>query len=185
MQFDCEIPIIDLFILKYRYGQFGFLSQKSDVYSFGVVILEIITGQKPVLEGPEGGSTKRWPNETVISQVNLVERVGQQMAQQNSNIESIIDVRLRGNYSIDSVRSVFELARKCTHDEPEPRPTMEFVVAELKYALKMEQDRLNCGQNDWSTNNQGVNRNSSVATGITNQNLRTALDTFGGGPALR
>lgn len=164
------VTYIDLFICKYRYGQFGLLTQKSDVYSFGVVLLEIITGQCP---GPRD-------KEDVI----LVERVRQKMAEHNSNIESIIDGHLRGDYGIDSMWSVFELAKICTHDEPEWRPTMEFVVTELKNALKMEDGRLKEGQNNKSTSTRGVSMNYNV-TEIANQNFRIALDMNDQGPELR
>ncbi|KAF3324481.1 LRR receptor-like serine/threonine-protein kinase [Carex littledalei] len=153
-----------------EYGVTGFLTQKSDVYSFGVILLEIITGQRPGPGGLEG--------------VILVERVRQKMAEQNGNIESIIDAQLRGDYGIDSMWSVFELARKCTHDEPEPRPTMEFVVTELKNALKMEDGRLKEGQNNQSTRTRGSNINYNV-TEIANQNFRIALETNDQGPDMR
>lgn len=129
-----------------------------------------MTGQRPGPGGPEG--------------VILIEHVRQHMAEQNSELESIIDVRLQGDYGLDSVWSVFELARGCTQDEPEQRPTMEFVITELKNALTMEDDRLKNGQNKQSTNNQGANR-TSIAAEFANQKLRSVLDIFGHGPDLR
>ncbi|KAJ3695083.1 hypothetical protein LUZ60_000460 [Juncus effusus] len=97
------------------------LSERSDVYSFGVVLLEIITGQPPILGGPQGG--------------HLTQLVQQRLSR--GNIESIIDQIMHGQYDLNSVWKVATLALRCT-DKANKRPNMSIVVAELKESMDLE-----------------------------------------------
>ncbi|KAJ4806859.1 Leucine-rich repeat protein kinase family protein [Rhynchospora pubera] len=98
------------------------LSEKSDVYSLGVVLLESITGQPPIIGGPEGGHLTHW--------------VSQKLSR--GDIESIIDPRMHGQHDINSVWKVTDLARKCTENSAANRPTMNDVVMELQESLDLE-----------------------------------------------
>ncbi|KAJ3695093.1 hypothetical protein LUZ60_000470 [Juncus effusus] len=93
------------------------LSEKSDVYSFGVVLLEIVTGQPPIIAGPQGG--------------HLALLVRQKLSK--GKIESIIDPKMGNQFNV----KVAELGLKCT-DQAVKRPTMTGVVAELKESLDLE-----------------------------------------------
>ncbi|KAJ3695087.1 hypothetical protein LUZ60_000464 [Juncus effusus] len=105
-----------------EYYQSYQLSKKSDVFSFGVVLLEIVTGQPPVIGGPEGGHISDW--------------VKQRLSK--GDIERIVDSRMRGQYDINSVWKVTTLAEKCTERSSLQRPTMNMVVADLKESLQLE-----------------------------------------------
>ncbi|KAJ3678970.1 hypothetical protein LUZ61_021134 [Rhynchospora tenuis] len=105
-----------------EYYQSYQLSEKSDVFSFGVVLLEIITGKPPIIAGPEGGHLAKW--------------VSQKLSR--GDIESIVDTRMHGQYDINSVWKVTELARKCTEHSSVQRPTMSVIAAELKESLDLE-----------------------------------------------
>ncbi|KAF3338359.1 hypothetical protein FCM35_KLT17196 [Carex littledalei] len=105
-----------------RYYSSYQLSEKSDVFSFGVVILEIITGQPPIIAGPEGGHLKQWVNQKLS----------------RGDIESIVDPRMHGHYDINSVWEVTDLACRCTDDSSPQRPTMSAVVKELEESLYLE-----------------------------------------------
>ncbi|KAJ3678960.1 hypothetical protein LUZ61_021124 [Rhynchospora tenuis] len=105
-----------------RYYFSGQLSEKSDVYSFGVVLLEIITGQPPIIGGPEGGHVTHW----------VIQRLS------TGDIESIIDPRMPGQYDINSVWKDTDLACKCAENNSANRPTMNVVVMELKESLALE-----------------------------------------------
>ncbi|KAJ4771485.1 Leucine-rich repeat protein kinase family protein [Rhynchospora pubera] len=105
-----------------EYYQSYQLSEKSDVFSFGVVLLEIITGKPPIIAGPEGGHLAKWVNQKLS----------------RGDIESIVDPRMHGQYDINSVWKVTELARKCTELSSAQRPTMSVTVAELKESLDLE-----------------------------------------------
>ncbi|XP_072979242.1 putative leucine-rich repeat receptor-like protein kinase At2g19210 isoform X1 [Typha angustifolia] len=98
------------------------LSEKSDVYSFGVVLLEIVTGQPPIVQGTE--------------KIHILERVKPMLYR--GNIEEIVDRSLRGKCDVNSVWKVLELAVMCTADYSTQRPTMADVVVHLKESLILE-----------------------------------------------
>ncbi|CAL4891573.1 unnamed protein product [Urochloa decumbens] len=99
------------------------LSEKSDVYSFGVVLLELITGQPPAV--PVTGT------ETI----HIAFWVHQKLSM--GNIESIVDPRMGGEYDVNSVWKVAELALQCKERPLRERPTMTDVVAELKECMEL------------------------------------------------
>ncbi|XP_072979118.1 putative leucine-rich repeat receptor-like protein kinase At2g19210 [Typha angustifolia] len=98
------------------------LSEKSDVYSFGVVLLEIVTGEPPIVQG--------------MGKVHILEHVKTKL--NRGDIEEIIDRRLRGKYDVNSVWKVLELAMMCTQEYSTQRPTMADVVVHLKESLTLE-----------------------------------------------
>ncbi|XP_073006813.1 putative leucine-rich repeat receptor-like serine/threonine-protein kinase At2g19230 [Typha latifolia] len=97
------------------------LSEKSDVYSFGVVLLEVITGKPPIL--PESG-------------VHITNWVHQEL--KRGLIENIIDPRMQGEYNVNSVWKVAELALACTAQTSNQRPTMTEVFLKLKEYFDLE-----------------------------------------------
>ncbi|CAM0953079.1 unnamed protein product [Alopecurus aequalis] len=106
-----------------EYYHTGRLTESSDVYSFGVVLLEIVTGEPPILPGHG----------------HIVQRVKQKMA--TGNISSVADVRLSGAYEVTSMWKVVDIAMACTADTSVRRPTMAAVVAQLKESLALEEAR--------------------------------------------
>ncbi|XP_020098559.1 probable LRR receptor-like serine/threonine-protein kinase At1g05700 isoform X2 [Ananas comosus] len=100
------------------------LTEKSDVYSFGVVLLEIITGELPILQGQ---------GEEII---HLVKHVSQFIAR--GDIKEIVDSALRGEYDLNSVWKVMDMAMRCTAEAAVERPTMTEVVMQLKDSLITE-----------------------------------------------
>ncbi|XP_072959414.1 putative leucine-rich repeat receptor-like protein kinase At2g19210 [Typha angustifolia] len=109
------------------------LSEKSDVYSFGVVLLEIVTGEPPIMQG--------------MGKVHILERVKPKL--NRGDIEEIIDRRLRGKYDVNSVWKVLELAMICTQEYSTQRPTMADVVVHLKESLTLETSCMS-GENPYS-----------------------------------
>ncbi|KAM0839454.1 hypothetical protein ACQ4PT_060304 [Festuca glaucescens] len=99
------------------------LSVKSDVYSFGVVLLELITGQQPILQCPEP--------------TNIIQWVRQRLAK--GNIEEVVDACMSGNYDVNSVWKVADVALKCTAQDSTQRPTMTDVVAQLQECLQLDE----------------------------------------------
>ncbi|XP_078153697.1 putative LRR receptor-like serine/threonine-protein kinase At1g51820 [Carex rostrata] len=103
------------------YASTSQLIEKSDVYSFGVVLLEMVTGKTPILQGPQ--------------KTHLAQFVQQRLSQ--GNIESILDPFMGGQYKLNSIWKVAELALKCT-DLRAKRPDMTAVVTELKESMDLE-----------------------------------------------
>ena len=50
----------------------------------------------------------------------------------------VIDPKLEGNYDINSIQKVIEIARACTSQKSVERPTMKDIVVELKECLVNE-----------------------------------------------
>ncbi|XP_019702975.1 probable LRR receptor-like serine/threonine-protein kinase At1g05700 isoform X2 [Elaeis guineensis] len=106
-------------------------NEKSDVYGYGVVLLELITGQPPLL--PPGPET-----------VHIAQRVASKLAR--GNIDDIVDARLQGEYDANSVWKVVELAMKCTAQASTQRPTMSDVVMQLKESLALVNEGIDVSQ---------------------------------------
>ena len=100
------------------------LSEKSDVYSFGVVLLELITGQPPAV--PVTGTES----------IHIAHWVRQKLSM--GNIESIVDPAMGGEYDVNSIWKVAELALQCKERPSRERPTMTDVVVELKECMELD-----------------------------------------------
>ena len=109
-----------------RYYLTGRLTESSDVYSFGIVLLEVATGEPPLVPGLG----------------HIVQRVKQRIAA--GDIGSIADSRLGGAYDVSSMWKVVDIAMACTvADAGAVRPTLADVVAQLKDSLALEDARVN------------------------------------------
>jgi len=106
-----------------EYYHTGWLAESSDVYSFGVVLLEVATGEPPVLPGHG----------------HIVQRVKQKIA--TGNVTAVADAHLRGEYDVNSMWKLVDTAMACTSDAADRRPTMATVVVQLKESLALEEAR--------------------------------------------
>ncbi|KAK1625942.1 hypothetical protein QYE76_000257 [Lolium multiflorum] len=98
------------------------LTTKSDVYSFGVVLLELVTGKPAILHDP--------------MPVNIIQWVRQRLAQ--GNIEAVVDARMCGQYDVNTVWKIADIALKCTALSSVQRPSMTDVVAQLRECIELE-----------------------------------------------
>ncbi|CAD6226853.1 unnamed protein product [Miscanthus lutarioriparius] len=104
------------------------LTQSSDVYSFGVVLFEVLCA-RPVI------------NPTLPrDQINLPEWALKWKRQ--NLLETIIDPRLDGNYTLESIKQFSEIAEKCLADEGRNRPSIGEVLWHLESALQLHQAHL-------------------------------------------
>lgn len=106
----------------FRYYKSRKLGEKSDIYSFGIVLLELITGQPAVLKGKES--------------VHILEWVRPEL--RRGDFCKIVDPRLHGKYNASSVWKALGAAMACTASTSIDRPSMSFVLAELKKCLETE-----------------------------------------------
>nr|BAD28688.1 leucine-rich repeat protein kinase-like [Oryza sativa Japonica Group] len=102
-----------------EYYTTGRLTESSDVYSFGIVLLEITTGEPPII--PEKG--------------HIVQRVKKKIV--SGNISSVADAHLGGAYNVSSMWKVVNIAMMCTTDIATQRPKMADVVVQLKESLDL------------------------------------------------
>ncbi|XP_044983825.1 LRR receptor-like serine/threonine-protein kinase IOS1 [Hordeum vulgare subsp. vulgare] len=106
-----------------EYHETSHLRESSDVYSFGTVLLVLISAQPAIITvGTERKAIGRWVR------VRLLE----------SDIESVIDPRIRGDCDLNSVWMVVELALHCTEHKGQDRPKIAEVVERLKDSLQLE-----------------------------------------------
>ncbi|KAG6555621.1 hypothetical protein Mapa_002856 [Marchantia paleacea] len=102
------------------------LTTKSDVYSFGIVLLEIITGRKPLFQRfPTGTASnlRDWAREAV----------------ENDHLESIVDPALNGDYNMEGMLLVVNLALSCVLSRGAERPEMGDIVHTLIQVVQMEE----------------------------------------------
>ncbi|KAL6623562.1 hypothetical protein ACP70R_033441 [Stipagrostis hirtigluma subsp. patula] len=118
------LPAGTLGYLDPEYYNTSQLSEKSDVYSFGVVLLELVTGQPPAVPISDTES------------IHIALWVRQKLSE--GDIASVADPRMGGEYDVNSVWKVAELALQCKEEPSRQRPTMTDVVVELKECLELE-----------------------------------------------
>ncbi|WVZ59111.1 hypothetical protein U9M48_009309 [Paspalum notatum var. saurae] len=98
-----------------EYIHTGRLSTKNDIWSFGVVLYELLTGRRPLDRNRPRGEQ------------NLVDWV-KPYSSDAKKLETIIDPRLQGNYSIKSAAQLASVANKCLVRHARYRPKMSEVL---------------------------------------------------------
>ncbi|CAN0914424.1 LysM domain receptor-like kinase 3 [Linum grandiflorum] len=106
-----------------EYAQYGDVSPKVDVYALGVVLYELISAKEAIVK-PNGSNTES------RGLVALFEDVLDQPDPQE-DIRKLVDPRLGDNYPLDAVRKMAQLAKACTQENPQLRPSMRSIVVAL------------------------------------------------------
>ncbi|XP_028755250.1 lysM domain receptor-like kinase 3 [Neltuma alba] len=106
-----------------EYAKYGDFSLKTDVYAFGVVLYELISAKEAIVK------TKEPANESK----GLVALFQEVLNQQNpeKDLRELVDPRLGDNYPFDSVYKMCQLAKACTQENPQVRPSMRSIVVAL------------------------------------------------------
>ncbi|KAF3778330.1 putative LRR receptor-like serine/threonine-protein kinase [Nymphaea thermarum] len=87
-----------------EYFETSILTKKSDVYSFGVVLVELMCGRSP----EQHFHVVQWATSKIV----------------RGEIESIIDLRIKGQHKMNSMWKIAEIALACTASKSTERPNM-------------------------------------------------------------
>ncbi|XP_022640207.1 lysM domain receptor-like kinase 3 isoform X1 [Vigna radiata var. radiata] len=106
-----------------EYAQYGDVSPKVDVYAFGVVLYELISAKEAIVK----------TNDSATDSKGLVALFDGVLGQPDNteDLIKLVDPRLGDNYPVDSVRKMAQLAKACTQDNPQLRPSMRSIVVAL------------------------------------------------------
>ncbi|KAG8364580.1 hypothetical protein BUALT_Bualt18G0012100 [Buddleja alternifolia] len=107
-----------------EYAQYGDVSPKVDVYAFGVVLYELISAKEAIVKGSDSSASDS------RGLVGLFEEVLSK-PDPSEDLRKLIDPRLEDNYLLDSVQKMAQLAKACTHENPQLRPSMRSIVVAL------------------------------------------------------
>lgn len=122
-------------------------------------MLEIITGQSPIISGSQGGHLAEW--------------VRQRLSR--GNIDTIVDPRIHGLYDVNSVWKVIDLACKCTEQTSVQRPTMNVVVTELRESLDLEIATEETGSEStthtYSSSQNNYSRNNNYISDVSDNSI--------------
>ncbi|KAF9669546.1 hypothetical protein SADUNF_Sadunf14G0118700 [Salix dunnii] len=106
-----------------EYAQYGDVSPKTDVFAFGVVLYELISAKEAIVKENGSSSESR-------GLISLFEDVLNQ-PDPGEDLRKLVDPRLGEDYPLDSVRKMTQLAKACTHEDPQLRPSMRSIVVAL------------------------------------------------------
>ncbi|XP_065878559.1 lysM domain receptor-like kinase 3 [Euphorbia lathyris] len=106
-----------------EYAQYGDISTKVDVYAFGVVLYELISAKQAVVK----------TNEFITESKGLVALFEEVLSQADpkDDLCKLVDPKLGDNYPVDSVHKMAQLAKACTQENPQLRPSMRSIVVAL------------------------------------------------------
>ncbi|CAH8252837.1 unnamed protein product [Arabidopsis lyrata] len=110
-------------------------TDKSDVYSFGVILVELITGEKPVITLPNSREIR-----------GLAEHF--RVAMKENKFFDIMDARITDGCKPEQVMAVANLANRCLNSKGKKRPNMRRVFTELEKICSSPEDSLVHLEND-------------------------------------
>ncbi|CAB4300911.1 unnamed protein product [Prunus armeniaca] len=108
------------------------LTHKCDVYAFGVVLLELISGEEPLMDGNGGGGGGGCRRVSVIE-------TAREAVSSRGGVRRWVDRRLKDSFPIEVAEKMVKVALECVEEDPESRPDMGRVAGLVsKLFLKSE-----------------------------------------------
>ncbi|KAM0894169.1 hypothetical protein ACQ4PT_024645 [Festuca glaucescens] len=143
------------------------LTVKTDVYSFGIVLLEIITGQPPVIMEPQTVHLPNWVRQKISK----------------GSIDDVVDKRLLDQYDASSLQSVIDLAMNCVESAAIDRPTMAEVVSRLKVWLPaVSSEKQSVSASTWRTHSVDAETRKQFQLMISDEES-SFMSGYTGGPS--
>ncbi|XP_026391543.1 chitin elicitor receptor kinase 1-like isoform X1 [Papaver somniferum] len=115
-----------------EYVQWGEITHKVDVYAFGVVLYELISAKEAIVSDLE---INIMVSVVVIQFEEVLNQPGS-----DEDLCKLVDPRLGDDYPSDSVRKLAQLAKACTQENPQLRPTMRSIVVALMTLSSFTED---------------------------------------------
>ncbi|XP_022763758.1 BRASSINOSTEROID INSENSITIVE 1-associated receptor kinase 1-like isoform X2 [Durio zibethinus] len=103
-----------------EYLSTGKSSEKTDVFGYGVMLLELLTGQKAF-------NLARLANDEDVMLLDWVKG-----HVKDRRLERLVDLDLEGNYIVEEVEQLIQVALLCTQGSPVKRPKMSEVIMMLE-----------------------------------------------------
>lgn len=106
-----------------EYAQYGDVSPKVDVYAFGVVLFELISAKEAIVKGSGSSADSKGLVALFEGVLNLPDPI--------EDLRKLVDPGLGDSYPLDSVLKMAQLAKVCTQEYPQLRPSMRSIVVAL------------------------------------------------------
>ncbi|KAJ8453196.1 hypothetical protein Cgig2_008080 [Carnegiea gigantea] len=103
-----------------EYLSTGKSSDRADVFGYGIMLLELVTGHRAI----DFSRLEEEDDVLLLDQVKKLER--------EKRLDSIVDKNLNGNYDVQGMEMIIQVALLCTQASPEDRPAMSEVVRMLE-----------------------------------------------------
>ncbi|GAA0146029.1 transmembrane signal receptor [Lithospermum erythrorhizon] len=103
-----------------EYLSTGKSSERTDVFGYGIMLLELVTGQRAI-------DFSRLEDEDDVLLLDHVKKL-----QREKKLDLIVDHNLNGNYDVQDVEMMIQVALLCTQGSSEDRPAMSEVVRMLE-----------------------------------------------------
>ncbi|KAI5346078.1 PREDICTED: lysM domain receptor [Prunus dulcis] len=96
------------------------LTHKCDVYAFGVVLLELISGEEPLMDGNGGGGGG-------CRRVSVI-KTAREAVSTGGGVRRWVDRRLKDSFPMEVAEKMVKVALECVEEDPDSRPDMDRVA---------------------------------------------------------
>ncbi|KAF9603437.1 hypothetical protein IFM89_036138 [Coptis chinensis] len=110
-----------------EYLQHGTISSSTDIFAYGVVLLEVLSGQAPILRDENKGEGTILLSDKIKSILRFDD---------HEELRKWMDTALGEDYSFDMAVTLAYLARSCVEEDPSRRPKAGEIVEKLSKLIK-------------------------------------------------